>query len=423
MGNLDDWMLFMANTNSLVTLGLYTVVGIVGFTLVFLFKKDLDLFSCSKKIVAVCFLATIIVGVCVFTFLNFTSNEANYLFLHDGVIYKELGQSFLKNAEFIELNGNYNHHAGPIFPLYLSPFYLFLHPHYGTQIALEIIFIVSLLVTFFTTKKLYGLTAGLITSALVSTVPMYIFSTSRNYAEPLILIFYILTLYFIVESLKPENEHYIILAGLTGVLGFLTKPSVGYFFIIVGVIGLLWRYHYVGWNAFKNKNYLLALGVFLSITLVWTARNITRFWDGTTWGLFTAAFPSNYMGQVTVFNVNNLGNFFVETIFFSAFSAIFLSAYSWVFMGGLKNSFRHLREEKNCFLLIAMVLPILVGVFSSSLFYNLETTAEQAISYLPDYQVRYFNLNTTRYLFVALIPLSWLAFEGQKKTRHLSIGV
>jgi hypothetical protein len=93
------------------------------------------------------------------------------------------------------------------------------------------------------------------------------------------------------------------------------------------------------------------------------------------------------MGQVTVFNVNNLGNFFVETIFFSAFSAIFLSAYSWVFMGSLKNSFCHLREEKNCFLLIAMILPILVGVFSSSLFYNLETIAEQAIIYLPDYQV------------------------------------
>ncbi|MCW4025536.1 MAG: glycosyltransferase family 39 protein [Candidatus Bathyarchaeota archaeon] len=407
----------MANTNSLVTLGLYTGVGLVGFTLVFLFKKDLNLLSCPKKVVAACFLAAIIVGVCVFTFLNFSSNEANYLFLHDGTIYKELGQSFLKNTEFIELNGAYNHHAGPIFPLYLSQFYLFLQPHYGTQVALEIIFIVSLLVTFFATKKLYGLTAGLITSALVSTVPMYIFATSRNYAEPLILIFYILTLYFIVESLKPENECYIIFAGLTGVLGFLTKPSVGYFFILVGVIGLLWRYHYVGWKAFKNKNYLLALGVFLSITFVWTARNIVRFWDGTVLGLFTAAFPSNYMGQVTVFNVNNLGNFFVEVIFFSAFSAIFLSAYSWVFVGSLKTSLRYLREEKNSFLLIAMILSIMVGIFSSSLFYNLETTAEQAISYLPDYQARYFNLNTTRYLFVALIPLSWLAFEGQK-TKH-----
>ncbi len=413
----------MANTNSLVTLAIYNIVGIVGFTLIFVFKKDLNLLLCSKKSLTHCFLAAIIVGLCMFTFLNFTSTETNYLFLHDGTIYKQLGQSFLKNAEFIELNGNYTHHLGPVLPLYLSQFYVFFSPHFGTQLALELIFAASIFVTFLTTKKLYGLTAGLITTALISTVPMYIFATSRNYAEPLILIFYTLTIYFIFESLNPKKERYIILAGLTGVLGFLTKPSVGYFFIIVGFIGLVWRYHFVGWKALKNKNYLSALAVFLSITFVWTSRNIARFWDGSVWGLFTAAFPSNYMGQVTLFSLNNVGNFFVEVIFFSAFSAIFLSAYSWVFVGGLKKVWGHLRDEKNSFLIIAMVLPILVGVFSSSLFYNLETIAEQAISYLPDYQARYFNLNTTRYLFVALIPLSWLAFEGQKKQGDLSIRV
>jgi hypothetical protein len=91
------------------------------------------------------------------------------------------------------------------------------------------------------------------------------------------------------------------------------------------------------------------------------------------------------MGQVTRFSLNNLGNFFVEVIFFSAFSAIFLSAYSWVFIGNLKKLWGHLWEEKNRLLLITLALPILVGVFSSSLFFNLEPPPTSH-SYLPDYQ-------------------------------------
>ena len=66
-----------------------------------------------------------------------------------------MGQSFIINHEFI-VDGNYTHHFAPVYPLYLAIFYSFLPVHVGTQIAVEIIFPLSLTVTFMFSESCMG---------------------------------------------------------------------------------------------------------------------------------------------------------------------------------------------------------------------------------------------------------------------------
>ena len=161
--------------------------------------------------------------------------------------------------------------------------------HFGTQIADEIMFFLAILVVFYVTKSMYGSIPAVITTALVTTVPIYVFAASRNYSEGVILIFYTLVVYFILESLKPQKENRIILAAVMAALGVLTKSSFGVFFILPVAAVFLWRFYYMRWKVFKNKNYIVAVLIYLGITSVWTARNIYQFWDGSFWNLFAAS--------------------------------------------------------------------------------------------------------------------------------------
>ena len=64
---------------------------------------------------------------------------------------------------------------------------------------------------------------------------------------------------------------------------------------------------------------------------------------------------------------------------------------------------------------IAAVLLVLVAISASSLFFYIENADQYFYTFLLSNQVRYFGMNSIRYLFVALVPLSWLAFEFTKK--------
>jgi len=246
---MNDWVAFMGGEASMGLFTLYCAVGIAGISAVALLKKELGILDAPGKVLAVSFLATIIIGCGVFTYLNFSATQENIDWMHDGLLYQQMGQSFLQNHEFI-IDGEYTQHLGPIYPMYLSVFYAFLPVHLGTQVAVEIIFILSVILVFAVTRKLYGTSPALITTALVATFPTYLFATSRNYSEPLMLMMYTLTIYFIMESLNPEKANRIILAGLCAGIGFLTKSGIGYFFLITGVAGFLWRFYYMKWRVF-----------------------------------------------------------------------------------------------------------------------------------------------------------------------------
>jgi len=413
-GDMNDWYAFMRNDAEVVLFALYCVVGVVGMGMVFLLKKGTGILCASKGVLAASFLIAVIVGACVFTYLNFSSTQDNYVWMNDGWAYQQMAQSFLVNHEFI-IDGNYTHHFGPVYPLYLSVFYVFLPPHVGSQIAVELSFILSILVVFFITRKMYGTTPALVTTGLVATLPTFIFATSRNYSEPFVLMLYTVTMYFILESLKPQKENRIVLAGLTAALGYLTKSSFGYFFIIAGLSGFLWRFYYMRWRVLKNKNYLLAITVFFALLLAWTARNLYRFWNGTFLDLFEASQQSDYMYRATAYTFTvNFGGFFIETLFFALFLGFFMLAYTWPFAENLKKSFKRIREERLSCLLVSVVLPLVIGLVTTSMYFNFEISWMPSfwVFYFPQQQVRYFLYNLVRYCFIALVPLSWLAYES-----------
>jgi hypothetical protein len=415
--DLNDWIAFMQNDAAMALFGLYVVVGLLGVGFTVLLKKSPNILSASPKILAASFLVAIVVSATVFTYLNFTATQANYQWLNDGYIYQEMGQSWLQNHEFI-LNGNFSHHFGPIYPLYLSVFFLFLPPQLGSQIAAALMFAAAAVIVFFITKKMYGTNPALITTALVMTLPIYVFCTSRGLSEPLMLILYTLTVYFIMESLKPGKENRIIIAGLLAAIGFLTKSSFGYFFIVTGVGGFLWRFYYMRWSVFKNKNYLIAVGIFLSLLLVWTARDLYHFWDGTLASFLVAVQPSEYMYSATAYTfANDFGGYFVECIFFTALTAVFAATYLWIFADYLKPVRKRFREERISCLLVSIVLPVVIGILITSLYFVYENyfMEDYLLTYLPVSQVRYLIYQLIRYYYIALVPLTWIAYEMAKK--------
>ena len=417
-GDMQDWPSFMGGEASMALFSLYSIIGVAGFIITLFLKKEVNIFKSPRKLLKITFVTSIIIGLGVFTYLNFTASEVNYDWMHDGLLYQQMGQSWLTNQEFI-VDNLYTHHFGPMYPIYLSLFYIVLPAHLGTQIAVQIIFSLSIAAVFIATKKLYGLIPALLSTLFVVTNPTFLFTTSRNYSEPLVLILYILTIFFIMESLKPEKSNRIILAGLFAALGFLTKSGLGYFFIITGVAGFLWRFNYMKWNVFKNKNYLLAIAVFLTLVLTWTIRNLTLFWDGTFYGLFSAAQPSQYLNDAVIHSVTkDLGSFMIQFWFFAILSVFFLAPYVLILSPYVKKAFRNIREERISCILLAIVLPIIIGVvMGAAIFiYENEWMPNYWITFYPVSQVHYLTSTLIRYLFIAIIPLSWLAFEVAKKS-------
>jgi hypothetical protein len=418
-GDPSDWYALMRNDAEVALFAIYCFVGIVGAGAVFFFKKGPNLLGLSKKSLTASFLIAIIVGIAVFTYLNFTATQINYEWMHDGLVYQEMGQSFLSNGEFI-VNGTFSHHIGPIYPIYLSAFYIFLPVHLATQVAVEIGFLLALATVFFITRKMYAVIPALITTALVATLPNYLFAASRNYAEPIVLTLFVITMYFILESLKPKKQNRIIVAGLTAALGYMVKSSFGYFFIIAGVGGFLWRFYYMRWGVLKNKNYLMAIVVFLSVIGAWTARNLYRFWDGTLLNLFTAIQPSDYMINATTYTfTKNIGGYFIELLFFTLLLGFFMLAYSWPFADKFKVALKRIRDERVSCLIVSCMLTLVLGLIITDTYFIYENSwmATFYVSYFPQQQVRYFLFNLVRYCFIALIPLSWLAYEIDLKSQ------
>jgi hypothetical protein len=408
----------MRNDAHVTLFATYFLAGIVGSASILFLKKGPNLLTAPQKVLTASFLVIIVAGVGVFTFLNYQATPDNYSWMNDGMVYQRIAQSFLTNHELLQ-DGAFTHHFGPIYPLYLSIFYSFLPVDAGTRIAAEIGFGAALIVVLLFTRKMYGDIPALITTGLAVTIPTYIFAASRNFAEPLVLALYTLTIYFILESLKSQRENRIIVAGFTAALGFLVKSSVGYFFIIAGVSGFLWRFHYMRWGVLKNKNYLLAILVFFSLLGAWTARNVYHFWDGTLQGFIFAIQPSEYMYKATLYTLGlDFGGFFLELLFFGVFMVFFLLAYSWFFADYLRASLRRIRDERVSCLLLSVMLTVVVGLIVTAVNFIYETGWEPTffVSYFPQQQVRYFLMNLVRYCFIALVPLTWLAYESTQKS-------
>lgn len=191
-----------------------------------------------------------------------------------------------------------SHHYPPLYPLYLVPFLAAMDfSPAAAQVGALVAGLALLAVFYMASASLFDPTRALWFSALVSLDPVLVATTGTGYSENLVTLLFVVTVAAILKSL--ERPRWILVAGVTAALAYLTKSSVGPFFLIAGLAGFAWRFHFVRWGVFRDRAYLGAIGLFLFPVGVWAGRNLFWFWDGSLEGLTTAWQTSDWFSQAT----------------------------------------------------------------------------------------------------------------------------
>ncbi len=333
----------------------------------------------------------ILVGIILRIPLIFNSNTG-----WDAPHYIAMGKGLTEHGEFImewgdfgsdNLSSTHSHVFPPLFPIYLSGFYvIFGYSFFITKVASVILSLLFLVVAYFTTKSLYDKSKALIVTAFFSVNYTLIFSTKTVYSENIVMLFFMLTLWALIKGI--DDDKYMVWAGLFAGLGFLTKASAGPFFIIPAGLIFSWRFYYLRWEVFKRKNYILAVLILMVIVILWSLRNVLLF-----------GFPnfgtSYHIQQAINTAFANPTQYFINIIL-SLFTLLVIILSIALFFGiELKASFRKIKEEHCSGLWIAILIIILTGIFILG-----------ALPFIEKPTV--FSTNRIRFAIVALIPLSWL---------------
>lgn len=325
--------------------------------------------------------------------------------LSDAASYGVMAQSFLRNGEFIMPLGEYwspswapafSHHYPPAYPLYLAPFVAVggLNP-WTLKLASTVSSFLFLGAVFWTTRDLYGRDKALLVLGIAAVDPVLIGTGSTGYSEDLLSVFFVLTIWAILRSLK--DDRYIVLAGLFAGVAYLTKSSVGWFFLIAGIAGFLWRFYYIRWRVLRNRWYLAAIAIFFAFVGLWSLRNLRLFWDGSAAQLFTAWQGSAYFGTAAERAASNPGDLaFILAVRLPFYAALFL------FVGGpwlteLRRTPK-LSDEHYSGLWLAVGLTYLLAWVISGIYWTLERSPV-------------FWLDQARYVVIANVIVLWLVVK------------
>jgi hypothetical protein len=247
-----------------------------------------------------------------------------------------------------------------------------------------------------TTRDLFGRSAALLVGALLAvewTTTLY--GSRQGYSENLILITLILTLWSILRSVK--DERYILFAGLFAGLGYLSKASIGWFFLIAGLGGLAWRLWHRGWAVLRNRHYLGAIGIFGLFVGSWSLRNLALFWDGTPAGLLTDWQTSVVTGEKIVYAFQHPALLAIGLV--GKFPILLFGTLLPVapLLPSIARAFREWRREDVSGLWLAAVLLFVLGWLFAATFWVAEGLA-----------LRWGD--PIRYVAPAAVPLAWMVF-------------
>lgn len=313
--------------------------------------------------------------------------------VYDGATMATMGWSLVKNGEFLVPYAEgtvYYRHYPPLYPVYLSMWYAAFGFSAGvTQVASLSMALLFLLVVFMATRDLFGRSRALYATAFVALEPMLVLTTGLGYAESLVSLLLVLTVWAVLKSLR--NPRYVVLAGLFAGLGYLAKASMGPVFLVAGVAGLAWRLRHMGLAVFRDRWYLAAMGIFGALVGGWTLRNLARYgwphWE-------TSAHIANaYTTGLAQPELLALG-LAAKAVWFVGF---------FLFLGGafwpeLRRSLRRLREEAMSGLWLAVLLVFGLGAVVASFLWTVEG---RTLLWHSDY----------RYAVVVAPVLLWILFR------------
>lgn len=323
----------------------------------------------------------------------------------DGGRYRAMTRSLIAEGEFLasympmeypqpnEVENGFTHYFSPLWPVLMAPFYL-AFGEAGFDYALLLAVGFALAAAFLTTRNLYGDEVALLVTA--GAAFFLVKSATQRGTEPLAFGFYVLMIWAILQSIRPDGQRWIVLAGAMAGLAYLTRSSVGWLFIIGGAAGAFWRIWFHRRGAF-NRHYVLAILLFGSAWTLWALRNLNHFWDGTLGGL-PHALASDAVFEWKLHRALEEPlrllyliplKLLLGLAFLSPFLALRWRSIAW--------QLRQFRTEAGSGLVLSWAVPLAMSSVISAIF----TIADYAPA------APFFNVDNVRYVVFALPGLLW----------------
>lgn len=278
-----------------------------------------------------------------------------------------------------------SNHYPPLYPMYLAGFYtLFGTTLAATDAASTVASLAALAVAYACTRDLYGPRKALVAAAALAASPLLVQGTAQDYSENLVLLFFTATLWAILRSL--ERPWFILPAGVLAGLGYLTKSTMGPFFVVAGLGGLAWRLHWKGWKVLRDPPYLAAIAAFALIAGAWMLRNLRLFgsWE-------TSFHIRDAVGAAVADPWAWLPLFLVTLAFYAtAGYLLWLALIPWL---ATLARIPKLASEHDSGLWLALGLPLVLSAAIDACLWLIEGE---------------FFLNNARYIAFVAIPALWL---------------
>lgn len=305
-----------------------------------------------------------------------------------------------------------SHHYSPLLPIIEAGGIRVLGESVATLAVVTLTLSVWMVfVVYLVTRDLFGEEAGRYAGAFASLDwATTMWGTFGGYSENLVAITIAVTLWAILRSLT--DPRFIIIAGIFAGLGYLSKGSTGWFFLVAGMGGLGWRIAHHGLRGAFNRFYVVAILIFGGIFAAWSARNLSLFWDGTPGHLLSAWTTSEGTHHAMIQAFQNPDKLLLGMAAkFLVLAPLVLIPMIPLFPR-MRESLRHWREEFTSGIVLAAALIFFIGWFLATALWIVE-------------ELRVWWGDAVRYVSVANIPLVWLALDkhGPMPRRAIWAGV
>ncbi|MBN2382846.1 glycosyltransferase family 39 protein [bacterium] len=214
----------------------------------------------------------------------------SYDFEHGVIFYVTMADSFVHDLRFTMPHGRIfsaemqpapSHHYEPLYPLYLA-LWLFFRPYSPLLVhcASLVLSLAFLIVLYCILKDLYSHEIGLIGTAVFALHGILIDITGKCLSEHSIGIVLIMTLWAAVKALRGRDDYYWVLAGFWAGLGYLSKAKAGTIWLILLIMVLSGFLMLRRKLRISSPHFLAGVLIFIVVSGTWMVRNYICF--GTT---------------------------------------------------------------------------------------------------------------------------------------------
>ncbi|MCA1820043.1 MAG: glycosyltransferase family 39 protein, partial [Halobacteriales archaeon] len=320
----------------------------------------------------------------------------------DAFRYAAMGHPLSEHDAFWMLLGNtYSHrtpdarrHYPSPYPAVLAASYkVFGFSEWTTRLVSLALSLAAVAVAYACTRDLYGKGKGLVAAAVIALDPVLVMTTDKVYSENLLLVTFIVALWAIQRSL--DRPWFIVVGALFAGLGYLTKSSLGTFFLVAGLGGLAWRLHWRGLRVLRDPAYLTGIALFGTIVVAWAWRNWRLFGDWQTSAHIQAAYR-NALAHPGDWALLLL---FSTLVMVGLGYLLYMAALPWL---PQLARIPKLADEHDSGLWLAFLLPIVLTIPIDSALWLYEGD---------------FYLHNVRYVAFAIVPLLWLLLRHVTLTK------